>query len=111
MNIQIFGTKKCKKTQKAQRWFKERNIQFQFINLKEKKMSPGEFNSVVTAVGGLDAMTNTKSKEYASIAYVIDDDKAQTLFENQENLLCTPIVRNGHQATCGMQAEIWKNWQ
>ena len=51
MNIQIFGTKKCFDTKKAQRYFKERGIKFQFIDLKEKGLSKGEYASVKQAVG------------------------------------------------------------
>ena len=58
MNIQIFGTKKCNDTKKAQRFFKERGIKFQFIDMKEKGMSKGEFNSVAQVNGGLDNMIN-----------------------------------------------------
>ena len=53
MNIQIFGTKKSNDTRKAQRYFKERRIPFQFVDLREKEMSPGELKSVMQAVGGL----------------------------------------------------------
>lgn len=58
MNIQIFGTKKCSDTRKAERFFKERGIKYQFIDMKEKGMSKGEFNSVAQANGGLDNMVN-----------------------------------------------------
>ncbi len=54
MNIQIFGTNKCFDTKKAVRYFKERNIKYQLIDIKEKEMSKGELTSVVQAVGGLD---------------------------------------------------------
>ena len=56
MNIQIFGTKKCNETKKAERFFKERGIKYQFIDMKEKGMSKGEFNSVCQAVGGFEAL-------------------------------------------------------
>ena len=59
MNIQIFGTKKCNDTKKAERFFKERGIKFQFIDMKEKGMSKGEFNSVAQANGGLENISNT----------------------------------------------------
>ncbi|OJF77461.1 MAG: ArsC family transcriptional regulator [Treponema sp. CETP13] len=111
MNIQIFGTKKCRDTQKAERWFKERNIQFQFINLKEKEMSLGEFNSVLTAVGGVENLINKSSKDFSKIAYLMDEDIVNKVFENQLTLLLTPIVRNGRKATCGMQPDVWKNWE
>ena len=63
MNIQIFGTKKCFDTKKAERYFKERNIKYQLIDLKEKGMSKGEYTSVKQAVGGLDVMLNDDCKD------------------------------------------------
>ena len=60
MNIQIFGKNKCFDTKKAQRWFKERGIKFQMIDLAQKGMSKGELDSVLRAVGGLDASSSTK---------------------------------------------------
>lgn len=59
MTIQIFGTRKDFDTKKAERFFKERNIPFQFIDMKEKGLSKGEFNSVCQAVGGLDYLIDT----------------------------------------------------
>ncbi len=110
MNIQIFGTAACRNTQKAQRWFKERRIPFQFVNLKEKEMSPKEFNSVLNAVGGIENMIDTESKNYSSIAYLTDDDVFDKLFSTQ-SLLKTPVVRNGQLATCGYNPEVWKDWK
>lgn len=113
MNIQIFGTTKCFDTKKAQRYFKERNIKVQFINLKEKSMSKGELTSVMQAVGGMDKLINPKAKDQDTLAlikYIADDDKFEKLLENQQMLL-TPIVRNGKQATVGYQPDIWKNWK
>ena len=113
MNIQIFGTKKCFDTKKAQRYFKERNIKVQFINLKEKSMSKGELTAVMQAVGGVDKLINPKAKDKDTlllITYIADEDKFEKLLENQQILL-TPIVRNGKQATAGYQPDIWKNWK
>ena len=113
MNMQIFGTTKCFDTKKAQRYFKERNIKVQFINLKEKSMSKGELTSVMQAVGGMDKLINPKAKDQDTLAlikYIADDDKFEKLLENQQILL-TPIVRNGKQATVGYQPDIWKNWK
>ena len=81
MNIQISGTKKCFDTKKAQRYFKERNIKFQFIDLKEKGMSRGELRNIMQAVGSAEAVLN-------------------------EN----PIVRNGKLATAGYQPDEWRCW-
>lgn len=113
MNIQIFGTKKCFDTKKADRYFKERGIKFQFIDLKEKGMSKGEFTSVKQAVGGLDKLLDENNKDKNTLAllkYLSDEDKEEKLLENQQ-LLKTPIVRNGKKATVGYQPEVWKNWE
>ena len=100
MNIQIFGTKKCFDTKKAERYFKERGIKFQFIDLKEKGMSKGEFTGVKQAVGGLDKLLDENNKDKNTLAllkYMSEEDKEEKLLENQQ-LLKTPIVRNGRQA-------------
>lgn len=113
MNIQIFGTKKCFDTKKAERYFKERGIKFQFIDMKEKGMSKGEFTSVKQAVGGLDKLLDENNKDKNTLAllkYLSDSDKEEKLLENQQ-LLKTPIVRNGKLATVGYQPEVWKSWE
>ncbi len=113
MNIQIFGTNKCFDTKKAMRYFKERNIKYQFVDMKEKGLSKGEYNSVKQAVGGLDKMLNANCKDkdlLALIKYIADEDKDEKVLENQKVLL-TPIVRNGRQATVGYKPEVWKEWK
>lgn len=112
MNIQIFGKSKCFETKKAQRYFKERGIKVQFIDLKEKPMSKGEFNSVKQAVGGCEKMVdpNCKDKDLlALIKYIAAEDREEKILENQQ-VLITPIVRDGKRATVGYQPEVWKNW-
>ena len=112
MNIQIYGTKKCNDTKKAERYFKERGIKFQFIDMKEKGMSKGEFNSVASKNGGLENMINQDAKDkdaLALIKYIADEDKLEKLLENQQ-LIKTPVVRNGKESTLGYQPEIWKTW-
>lgn len=113
MNIQIFGTKKCFDTKKAQRYFKERGIKFQFIDLKEKGLSKGEYNAVKSAVGGLDKMLDEKCKDQDTLAlirYLSDSDKDEKVLENQQ-VLKTPIVRNGKKAAAGYQPDVWKSWE
>ena len=76
MNIQIFGTKKCNDTKKAERFFKERGIKYQFIDMKEKGMSKGEFTSVAQANGGLENMINWAGKDQDTLAlikYIADE--------------------------------------
>lgn len=113
MNIQIFGTKKCSDTRKAERWFKERGIKYQMIDMKEKGMSKGEFSSVKQSVGGIDAMVNenAKDKELLTLMkYLGDSDREDKLFENQ-HIIKTPIVRNGKKASLGYCPDEWKNWE
>ena len=113
MNIQIFGTKKCNDTKKAQRFFKERGIKFQFIDMKEKGMSKGEFNSVAQVNGGLDNMINWDGKDkdlLALIKYIADEDKLDKVLENPQ-VIKAPVVRNGRQSTIGYQPDVWKTWK
>lgn len=113
MNIQIFGTKKCFDTKKAQRYFKERNIKFQFIDIKEKQLSYGEFESVKKAIGSIDEMIDKKAKDkdlLSLLEYISVDEKDEKVFLNQQILL-TPIVRNGKLATNGYKPEVWSLWE
>lgn len=114
MNIQIFGTSKCFDTKKAQRYFKERGIKIQFVDLSKYSMSKGEFNSVLScAKGNIEAVINPKAKNYDAsfIKYLASEDaKKEKLFENQD-LFVTPVVRNGKKATFGYQPETWKEWK
>lgn len=112
MNIQIFGTKKSQDTRKAERFFKERGIRYQFVDMKEKGLSKGEFESVKKALGGLDNMIDQGCKDrdlLALITWIAEEDRAQKVLENQ-SVLKIPIVRNGRQATAGYQPEVWKTW-
>ena len=110
MNIQIFGTKKCNDTKKAQRFFKERGIKFQFIDMNEKEISKGEFRSVCQAVGGLEKMINEDCKDKDALAkYIADDEKEEKVLANQQ-VIKIPIVRNGKLATVGYQPDTWKSW-
>lgn len=113
MNIQIFGTKKCNDTKKAERFFKERGIKYQFIDMKEKGMSKGELTSVASANGGLMNMINPDAKDKDTVAliqYIADEDKLEKLLENQQ-IIKTPVVRNGKQSTLGYQPDVWKKWE
>ena len=112
MNIQIFGTKKCNETKKAERFFKERGIKYQFVDMKKKGMSKGEFNSVAQANGGLDHMSKWEGKDQnllALIKYIANEDKLEKVLENPQ-VIKTPVVRNGKQSTLGYQPDVWKKW-
>ena len=112
MNIQIFGTKKCFDTKKAERYFKERRIPFQRIDLLDKGMSRGELQNVCRAVGGLDALLDDACRDQDTLAlvrYLTEDAKLDKVLENPQ-ILKTPIVRNGRQATVGYLPEVWRTW-
>ena len=112
MNIQIFGTKKCFDTKKAERYFKERKVKFQFIDLNEKALSKRELKSVISAVG-LNNLINNKSKEYVklNIEHIRTSSIKEELLLNNPKLYNTPIVRNSNEATVGYEPEIWAQWQ
>ncbi|WP_461612642.1 arsenate reductase family protein [Clostridium sp. Marseille-QA1073] len=112
MNIQIFGINKCFDTKKAERYFKERKIKYQFIDLNIKGLSKGELQNVKAAVG-LRELINEKSKEYTklNLQNIRTDSVKEELLLNNPKLYKTPIVRNGKMATVGYKPEIWKDWE
>lgn len=110
MNIQIFGTKKCQDTKKAERYFKERKIPYHFVDLTIRGLSKGELDKI-KAVAGLDNIIDKTGKEYArlNLKYMVHDQEEKLLANPL--LLKTPIVRNGAKATVGYSPEEWKQWQ
>ena len=109
MSIQIFGKSKCFDTKKAERFFQERHISFQRIDLPSKGMSKRELESVIRAVGGIEKLVNPKDQDYSLWQHLLPDAQFEMLLETPEMLL-TPIVRNGQQATVGHAPDIWKQW-
>ena len=111
MNIQIFAGKKNFDTQKTERYFKERGIRFQRIDLSRQPLSKGEFTSVKQAVG-LEALIDRESPAYKTynLAYHGLSPMTESLLLEHPELLKTPIVRNGKQATVGYCPEAWKDW-
>jgi arsenate reductase-like glutaredoxin family protein len=112
MNIQIFGIDKCFDTKKAQRYFKERNIKFQYIDLTIKGLSKRELDNVEAAVGLANLMNkNAKDYERLNLDKINSSTiKKEILIENPK-LYITPIVRNGKHATVGYVPEVWKTWE
>ncbi|MCL2456158.1 MAG: ArsC family transcriptional regulator [Defluviitaleaceae bacterium] len=111
MNIQIFGKNKCFDTKKAQRYFKERKIKFQFVEINKFGLSKGEYQSVKSAVGGIDALIDENSDEYERqfIKHIAREQIEERLVENP-GMFKTPIVRNGKFATIGYKPEVWETW-
>lgn len=113
MNIQIFGKSKCFDTKKAERWFKERRIKYQSVELLRFGLSGKEFDSVLRAVGGIDRLIDWDSKsDQVTLLRYMDDARAKEdkVFDDPA-LMKTPIVRNGKQATVGFCPEIWATWE
>jgi arsenate reductase-like glutaredoxin family protein len=113
LNIQIFGKSKCFDTKKAERWFKERRIKFQSIDLLRFGMSVKEFDSVLRAVVGIDNLIdwNSKSEQITLMKYMDDTRAKEDKVFDDPSLMKTPIVRNGKQATAGFCPEIWSTWE
>ena len=110
MNIQIFGKAKCFDTKKAERYFKEHRIKYQYVDILKYGMSRGEIASVVNAVG-LDAVVDPTDQDYPLFQYLASREaKLDKLYE-VPYLLKTPIVRNGKKATVGYCPEVWKTWE
>ena len=113
MNIQIFGLKKCADTRKAQRFFKERRIRFQFVDLADKGLSKGELRSVAASVP-LDQLLNRSSRRFVErgLAHAsLDPGRIEAVLLEEPLLFNTPVVRNGRQATVGYCPQVWKGWE
>ncbi len=109
MNIQIIGTKKCKETQKAERYFKERGIPFHFRDLTEKSLAKGELDNISRVIP-LEDLIDKESKRFKDrgMQFMVFDIEEELL--NDPLLIKTPIVRNEKLVTIGYQPEIWKEW-
>lgn len=113
MNIQIFGKSKCFDTKKAERYFKERRIKFQSIDLIRYGMSGKEFDSVLQAVGGIDNLIDweKKDQQITNMKYMEDVRTKEDKVFDDPSLMRTPVVRNGKQATVGYCPDIWDTWK
>ena len=113
MNIQIFGKSKCFDTKKAERYFKERRVKYQYIDLNRYGMSGKEFDSVLRAVGGIDNLIDweSKSDQITLMKYMEDKRAKEDKVFDDPTLMKTPIVRNGKLATAGYQPDVWAKWE
>lgn len=111
MNIQIYGVKKCFDTKKAERYFKERKISFQFIDLTQKNISKGELQKIKSSIA-INELLNTASKDYKKLNLdkIRSSETKEELMLKNSSLFNTPIVRNGNKATLGYKKEIWDTW-
>lgn len=111
MNIQIFGKNKCFDTKKAERFFKERGIRAQRVDLPRYGLSRGEFESVCRAVGGWEALLDPSHPDAALVRYLATDAAREEKLLSNPGMLRTPIVRNGREATVGYCPEVWAGWK
>ena len=113
MNIKIFCKSKSFDTQKAERYFKERRIKFQSIDLVRYGMSGKEFDSVLRAVGGIDNLIDweSKSPEVTLMKYMDDKRAKEDKVFDLPELMKAPVVRNGKEATVGFRPDIWETWK
>ena len=106
MAVQIIGTRKCRETQKTERYFRERNIQYHFVDLNQRALSPGELGSIIKAAGA-DNLIDTESKIYKKRGMAfMEFDPVEELAENPL-LMKTPVVRNGNRAVVGFSPDEW----
>jgi arsenate reductase-like glutaredoxin family protein len=113
MSWQVFGTKKCADTRKAERFFKERGVTFQMIDLAQKGMSPGELRAVAARVGGMEALIDREGKRYVDkgLKYAAPTGaRIEAILLADPLLLRTPVVRSPAGATVGFQADVWGEW-
>ena len=113
MNIQIFGTKRCPDSRKTERFFKERGIRFQAIDLAQKGMSAGELRGVAARVGGAEQLIDRAGKRYLErgLKYAAPTGpRIEQMLVDDPLLLRTPVVRDGSRATIGYCPEVWQSW-
>ena len=113
MNIQIFGKSKCFDTKKAERYFKERRIRYQLVDVLKYGLSGKEFDAVLRAVGGIDQLIDwdSKDQQITIMRYMDDNTAKEDKVFDEPKLMRTPIVRNGKQATVGYCPDIWAQWE
>jgi arsenate reductase-like glutaredoxin family protein len=111
--LQIFGTRKCAETRKAQRFFQERRVAFQFIDVAEKGPSAGELRKMAAAVGGVEKLIDREGRRYLErgLKYAAPTGaRIEQALIDDPLLLRTPVVRSADRATVGFVPDIWKEW-
>ncbi len=109
MNIQITGTKKCRDTQKAERFFKERRVAYQFRDLTENGITKGELENIKQSIP-VEELIDKDSKKFKNrgFEYMVYDIETELLEDSL--LFKTPVVRNGRLVTVRYKPDVWKEW-
>jgi arsenate reductase len=113
MNLQLFGTKKCPETRKAERFFRERGVKVHVVDLAQKGMSAGELRNVAARVGGIEKLIDRDGKRYLEkgLKYAAPTGpRIEAMLVADPLLLRTPIVREGSRATVGYAPDAWQQW-
>lgn len=113
MNWQVFGTRKCPDTRKTERFFKERGVHFQSVDLTQKGMSPGELRTAAARLGGLEALIDRAGRRYAErgLAHSAPTGpRIEKALLDDPLLLKTPIVRCTAGVTLGFAPDTWTRW-
>jgi arsenate reductase (glutaredoxin) len=112
MNVQIFGTNKSQDTKKALRFFKERGVKPQFVDLQEHYMAEGEIARFVQKFG-VKSLIDVRGKSYkdAGLEHTLipDEQMIQKLID-EPKLMIQPLVRSGHIFTVGWDEKVWRVW-
>ena len=114
MSWQVFGTKKCADTRKAERFFKDRRVAVHLVDLSQKGLSAGELRSVAARVGGVEAMIDREGRRYVDkgLKYSAPTGpRIEAMLIEDPLLLKTPIVRRGPDATLGFAPDVWETWK
>lgn len=113
MNIQIFGKGKCFDTKKAERYFKERRIKYQYVDLIKYGLSGKEFDAILRGISGIDNLIDwsSKSQDVTNMRYMDSAVLKEDIVFDDPSLMKTPIVRNGKLVTVGYCPEVWEKWE
>ena len=113
MNVQLYSTKKCSESRKAERFFKERGVALHVVDLGQKAMSVGELRNVAARVGGIEALIDRAGKRYVErgLKYAAPTGpRIEQMLADDALLLKTPIVRSEGRATVGYAPDVWQAW-
>lgn len=112
MNIQIYAAKKNPDVLKAERFFKERRIPYQMMDLKKHKLGRRELELFARAAGGAQALVDRSGQKALErpVAHMSSDSLILDALMDDSSALVSPIVRNGSKATVGAQEAVWKEW-
>lgn len=112
MNIQIYVNKKNPDVLKAERFFKERRIPYQMMDLKKHKLGKKELELFIRAAGSARALVDREGKKALErpVAHMSTDSLIVAELLNDPGALVSPIVRNGSKVTVGANEDVWKQW-